>query len=228
MYIVSKWHDYYDITMGLGIDKTVVYNRATSITPAPNKIKDRDLVDIIDRLPPRRITNRNTTRGKVLLICGEAIPLVEIELDGKSHHFYSVDKATDFINAKGLSTQNHYFWWKRHDVDSLEGIKNFLEDKTLSGLTRLHHIHKCPIILVNASQKDEYVTLNPNLKSLGYQTQKDPYTLFQSIYMFLSGVLGTPEKQPTPISDGIIAANHGHDSPYSFRNVPGKKRGRNK
>lgn len=228
MLICSKFHDYYDSAMGLGIDKTVVYNRATSIAPAPNKIKDRDLFDIIDRLPPRRITSRNVTRGKVLLICGEVIPLVEIELDGKLHHFYSLDKATDFITAKGLSTQNHYFWWKRHDVDSLKGIKNFLEDKTLSGLTRLHHIHKCPIIVVNASQKDEYVTLNPNLKSLSYQTQKDPYTLFQTVYMFLSGVLGTPEKQPRPVSDKIIAANHGHDGEYSFKNLPGKKRGRNR
>lgn len=228
MLICSKFHDYYDSSMGLGIDKTVVYNRITSIAVAPNKIKDRDLFDIIERLPPKRITSHNTMQGKVLLLCGEAIPFIEVTLDDKSYHFYSLDKATDFINAKGISLSSYYFWWKRHYVDNLKGIKNFLEDKTFSGLTRLHHIHKCPIIVVSASNKDEYVTLNPNLKSIGYQTQKDPYTLFQSIYMFLSGVLGTPEKQPRPISDKIKAANAGHDSPYSFRNLPGKKRGRNK
>jgi hypothetical protein len=228
MYIVSKYHDFYDSAMGLGIDKTVVYNRATSIAPAPNKIKDRDIFDIIERLPPGRTTSHSTINGRVLLLCGEVIPLVEIELDGKYYHFYSADKVIDFINTKGISMNRYYFWWKRHYVDNLKGIKNFLEDKTFSGLTRLHHIYKCPVIVCNASYKDEYITLNPNLKSIGYQTQKDPYTLFQTIYMFLSGVLGTPEKEPRPVSDEIKAANHGHDGEYSFKNVPGKKRGRSR
>lgn len=228
MLIVSKFKDFYDTILRLGVDKTVVYNRVTSIAPAPNKIKDRDIYDIIERLPPRRPTSREVISGKVLLICGEVIPFIEIKLDEKLHYFYSLDKATDFINAKGIRLSQYSFYWKRHYVDSLKGIKNFLEDKTFSGLTRLHHIHKCPVIVCNASYKDDYVTLNPNLKSIGYQTQKDPYTLFQTIYMFLSGVLGTPEKQPRPISDEIKAANHGHDDKYSFKNVPGKKRGRNK
>lgn len=228
MLIVRAWTDYYDSAMGLGTDKTVVYNRVTSIAPAPNKVKDRDIHDIIERLPPKRVSSENIMQGKVLLLCGEVIPFIEITLDGKDYHFYSADKATDFINAKGVSLSGYYFWWRRHYVDSLKGIKNFLEDKTFSGLTRLHHIHKCPIIVCQYSYKDDFITLNPNLKSIGYHTQKDPYTLFQTLYMFLSGVLGTPEKQPRPVSDEIIAADHGHDDPYSFRNVPGKKRGRNR
>jgi hypothetical protein len=228
MYIVSKFRDFYDPCMSLGIDKTVMYHRTTTLPEQPNKIRDKDLCDIINRLPSSTVTSHEVMRGRVLLICGEAIPFVEIELEGKAHHFYSVDKATDFIYAKGIRLNRQYFWWSRHCVHSINGIKHFLEDKTFSGLTRLHHIHKCPVIIVKASNKGEHVILNPNLKSIGYQTQKDPYTLFQSIYMFLSGVLGTPMKEPRPISDEIKAANHGLDGQYSFKNLPGKKRGRNK
>jgi len=37
MLIVSKFHDYYDTAMGMGIDKTCVYNRTTIETLSHSK-----------------------------------------------------------------------------------------------------------------------------------------------------------------------------------------------
>lgn len=230
MLIASKFHDYYDSAMGLGIDKTVVYDRITQFFPSPSKITERSLNDIFDRLPPMRYHNGWWVQGQVLLICGEVIPFIRIRyLSEKPNTFYSAEKAIDFIKAKNISTSSYWSFWRSHYVDSNKGIEHFFKDKEFSGLTKLHHIHKCPVIVCyDETSAKHSITLNPNLKELGYQTQKDPYTLFQTIYMFISGVLGTPAKEPRPISDEIKAANHGHDSPYSFRSVPGKKRSRNK
>jgi len=231
MLIASKFHDYYDSAMGLGIDKTVVYDRMTQKFPSPNKINEKSLNDLFDKLPPSRERSGWWIEGRILLVCGEAIPLIQIRhrTNDKPNNFYSADKAIDFIRAKNIGTSMYWSLWRDHCVDSIKGIENFFKNREFSGLTKLHHIHKCPVILCYDETRDKNsITLNPNLKELGYQTQKDPYTLFQNIYMFISGVLGTPAKEPKPVSDEIIAANHGHDGEYSFKNLPGKKRGRNR
>jgi hypothetical protein len=230
MLIASNFHDYYDSAMGLGIDKTVVYNRKTSKILKPNKTRQTPLHDLIEKLPPNRHHDSWWTKGGILLICGEAIPFVQFDhyLHGK-FNFYSAHKAVDFALAKGIPFSSYWSFWRTHYVGNPKGIEHFFNDKAFSGLTRLHEIYNCPVILCERPDKeDKAITLNPNLKLLSYQTQKDPYTLFQSIYMFISGVLGTPPKEPRPISDEIKAANHGHDSPYSFRTMPGTKRSRRK
>ena len=232
MLIIRNWADFYDSAMGLGIDKTVVYDRTTQKFPSPSKINERSLSDLFDKLPPSREHHGWWIEGKVLLICGEAIPFIQIrhrDSMAKPNNFYSPEKAIDFIRANNIGTSMYWSFWRSHYVDSIKGIEHFFKDKEFSGLTKLHHIHKCPVILCYYETRDKNsITLNPNLKELGYQTQKDPYTLFQTIYMFISGVLGTPAKEPKPVSDEIIAANHGHDGEYSFKNLPGKKRGRNR
>jgi hypothetical protein len=59
--------------------------------------------------------------------------------------------------------------------------------------------------------------LNPLLKSIGFQTQKDPFTVFQCIQSYISGVIGIPEKPMVKVSDKDLAAKRGHDGPYSFK-----------
>lgn len=232
MLIVGGTKDYYDSAMGLGIDKTVVYNRVQSFAPPVNKITQQDLYGIINSIP---IPHSNSyphywISAAVLLVCGEAVPIIQIEgFDCKKHTFYSAAKTIDFMISKNINFNKYFYYFsKHHCISSIKGIQNFFKDQSFSVLTKLHYIHKCPVILCRNNKKEESIQLNPKLKDLSYQTQKDPYTVFQSIYMFISGVLGTPMKEPRPISDEIKAANAGHDGKYSFKNLPGKKRGRNK
>ena len=228
MYIISKFHDFYDSAMGLGIDKTVPYPRITRQLAQPNKVSERSLYELFQKLPPFRNRPQNgwEIKGYVLLVCGEAIPLVQIQyLSDKPNNFYSAEKAIDFIKAKGVPMARYWSWWRRHYVDSFDGIEHFFKEKEFRNLTQLHHVHKCPVILCHEEYKKVAITLNPILKELGYQTQKDPYTLFHTIYMFISGVIGTPAKEPRPISDELKAANHGHDGEYSFKTPPGQGKG---
>jgi hypothetical protein len=226
MYIVSKFSDYYDGVMGLGIDKTVVYNRTTSFAPYPDKRFDPELYDLLDVLPSTRTGKQATLRGMVLLICGEAIPFIQIEIDGKKNNFYSKEKLVDFCVAKDIRTRLTEWFWRRESIDSWAGMERFLSNKKFSTLTRLHHINKCPIILCTSQSKEKAIVLNPNLKELGYQTQKDPYTLFQNIYMFISGVLGVNERPMVEVSDKDLADKRGHGGEYSFRTAPGQGKGK--
>ena len=67
------------------------------------------------------------------------------------------------------------------------------------------------------------MTLNPILKDLNFHTQLDPYTCYQEIAMYVSGVLGVGEKEIIKISDVEKRNKAGFDD-VSFKQVsPGKK-----
>jgi hypothetical protein len=234
MYISSKYHDYYDSAIGLGIDKTVVYVRKIEELPQLSKIQQNTLYNICEKLPYGQITGRSTdsygVHGCLLIICGEVVPFIRIhDNNKKDHYFYQFDKLNDYLNANNMCNGRYYsFWRERHTVGSREGMKKFLSTKDFSKASELLHLHKVPIIMVqrNHPHQDLKITSNPILKEISYQTQKDPYTVFQNIFMYISGVLGIDQRPMIKVSDEVLAAKRGHDGPYSFKNVPGKKRGR--
>ena len=77
--------------------------------------------------------------------------------------------------------------------------------------------------------KGEYIGLvtNAQLKDFQFAKMKDPFTAFQDIYMYISGVLGVDAKPMVQISDKDLAHKRGHGGKYSFKKPPGtKKRGK--
>lgn len=59
--------------------------------------------------------------------------------------------------------------------------------------------------------------LNPSLKAYKFMKVVDPYSAFQEISQFISGVLGNSEKQTVDISDENRLLQHGFDKKFSFR-----------
>jgi len=64
--------------------------------------------------------------------------------------------------------------------------------------------------------------INPVLKDYEFYKIFDSYQAFQEIQMFISGVLGSKEKDIIMIEDKYKIASHGFDK-WSFRKEPEKK-----
>lgn len=217
MLIVSRFHDYYDVGMKSGIDKTCVYQRDTTI------IKD-------GFAKPCRYRQPGAWHYGVLGFCGKFYPFV---------YRYDIGSSTPYIvwnSEEALTTimppRSKHWYWRDYDLESEEGIKKFF-DSDFKSFEELFHTHKTPIFGFEPPRRwsrqgpYESLTLNPSLKDLKFFKVKDPITAFQEISMFISGVIGMPEKSMVEVSDEIKAASKGHDGPYSFRKPPGK-RGKNK
>ena len=61
-------------------------------------------------------------------------------------------------------------------------------------------------------------TVNPNLTAFRFFKYKDAFTTFQEIQSYLSGVLGSPEKELIEVSDRSKIIKSGFDLKTSFRN----------
>jgi hypothetical protein len=80
----------------------------------------------------------------------------------------------------------------------------------------LHRAVASPIIHVT-----NIIETNVNLKDLQFQRMVDPYTAFQEISMFIGGVLGSPEKEVTELTEKDRIQQHGFNK-WSFRKLPHK------
>lgn len=74
---------------------------------------------------------------------------------------------------------------------------------------------------------DNAIMLNPCLRTLQFEKVKDPWTAFQEIMQFISGVLGQPARETVDITDRDMARQKGFDD-WSFRRMPGDKKRRKK
>lgn len=218
MLIVSKFHDYYDVGMKLGMDKTVVYERKT--------------VAVSGKFPSISKHTAYEWKTSVVAFCGKFYPFVYRVTD------YKVDKVIWDVEeaVRSLPRSKYRYYWDEDRIDSEVGIRKFF-DRKYPELDKLFHLHRTPIFGFEparhrrwGSQKDELyesLTVSPNLKDIQFYKVKDPISAFQDIYMFVSGVIGAPPKPTKPIDDKVMAASKGHDGEYSFKKPPGK-RGKNK
>lgn len=219
MLIVSKFHDYYDVGMKTGVDKTVVYNRAT--------------VHVQGTFPPILKYSANSWECAVLGFCGKFYPFVYRVID------YKVDKII-WTLEEALRTmpfsKSKYRYWDEYDLSSPIGVTKFFE-KQYPELVELFHTHKTPVFgfqpvlgrVYSWMKKEKYkaMVVSPSLKDLQFYKVKGPIEAYQEIAMYISGVIGVPSNPTVEISDKDKAAAKGHDGPYSFRKPPGK-RGKNR
>jgi hypothetical protein len=70
------------------------------------------------------------------------------------------------------------------------------------------------------------LTINPQLSPLDFQRIKDPFTAFQDLSMFLSGVLVSPETADISLTEKQKVMQKGFDEKYGFRQRQAKKRKR--
>lgn len=216
MLIVSDFHDYYDVGMKLGVDKSIFYNR--------KKIKIAK-----DFLAPTHTHAPTGWNKSVLGFCGKFYPFVYHCSYGKVDRIvWTLEEALDALPRSKYGS----IWGDDCAIDSEKGIRNFF-GKDFSEFYLLFHEYKTPLIGLKPNRTRRYawdskepytaLTVNPSLKEIEFYKVKDPITAFQDIYMFISGVIGVDNKPMIEISDKHKAAAKGHDGEYSFKKPPGKR-----
>ena len=120
------------------------------------------------------------------------------------------------------------FGFKKTKNNYIDEIFNKVD--TYNDLTIFRH-YNSPIFLLSLkygtwghfnNRNNEFI-INPNLSNLKFQTKFEPYSAFQEIEMFISGVLGIDNKNTIEIDDKYRIESHGFDN-WSFRNPNPPKR----
>lgn len=246
MLIVSKFRDYYDSVLSYGVDKSVVYNRKSEILQLSEKIwKDAPSYETKGEVRlsgPRGREHHSYEINQYLIgFCGKIYPVSRVDWDQLSTHypasreyFYDAEEYIGYLKQQKIPLEKHYRIWHRskpYDHRTEQGIRGFFEFDW-SKYTSLFQEHKCPTFVVGRQLQSEWprakinLELNPCLKDHKFGRVKDSVTAFQQIYMFISGVLGTPERPMVELNDKELAAKKGHGGKYSFRKPPGGGRWR--
>lgn len=208
MRIISHFHDFYDSVQKQGMDKDIVYLR---------EHKELEMKTKYELGYHRSSSNKFQGRMHLLGYCGRIIRIFEIfcSVSNTSEYFYSFEEFKKEAIFTG-AVDPHEFKWKfwRSKYQTFAG-------QDVSRLSELFHEYQVPLFLLSASdkRKGHVLILNPNLKKFQFQKQKDPYTTYQDIFQYISGVLNSPENKTVKISDKDKIHKHGFDK-WSFRRMP--------
>jgi len=194
----------------------------------------------------------NSIRTNMLIFCGQFIPIIEFtwkeEYSGPAQKirqepiehneiFYSRSQIEKFIkrnpDLEVLEPNLTPFkkrWSTYSRFTTLDNI--FLGDEynQLCGFSwiNLHRHFNSPVIRVKYTNPEKYYgkeqvfIVNPILRDLQFARCRNPFSVFQDIQSYISGVLGCNEKPITQVSDEIKIAKHGMDK-TSFRKSPTKR-----
>ena len=220
MLIVSKFKDYYDsVGPQFGIDKSIVYQRVTS-TPISNK-KNVSILSRFKRTWPwnnRMDLHFPPTPGYQTVDAWYIIGFC-----GKIHICCLVEKSKKFgyepiIKEVYYKTQLQKLFATQEDEKYRKTLK-LIETHEEVDISGVFVNYKTPIFLeqLSSSANQTPFTVNPRLSDYGFVKTKDPFSAFQEIQQYISGVLGVDLiKIPEP-SDKIKIVAAGFDIVTSFR-----------
>lgn len=232
MKIISKFKDYYDGGMSLGIDETIHYVRTKS-----NSDISKEMLEI---LSPKNWTtlSSNYHNGRVyngrdiesyhtrfLFFCGRAYPVVYYTYESKKR--FNTSTKTNIL----LGYDECFKFFKQLDnsksawrySNELELFKKIMSDLTSTVILDEHVKYQSPILFYSLINQGE-VTLNVKLKDLEFYRVVDTFTAFQEIGMFLGSTLCDVSTPKMPVGDDkVILNSKGFDPKYGFRTRPHKK-----
>lgn len=241
MLIVSKFHDYYDVVLKqTGVDKTCVYNRETkSIEGTKEEQKALE----------RKAWGKKGEKRKewrpyeyvleaVVGFAGELHPLIIHTFDEHDESIappsttflYDLEECKEFLDEKFPETRktdnDKKFRWSWQLDMSDASLGEFFEGRKVKCFDRIFLEHKAPcFIATSCTGNNAIIEINPNLKEYKFFKVKDPYTAFQEIYMYLSGVIGMADRDTAEVGNDDRLAQRGFTK-YSFRKDPTKKKNR--
>jgi hypothetical protein len=229
MLIVSKFKDYYDSSVGLGIDKTIVYNRKKE------HIDNSDFLKNINNLE-NVFFNSNNIFGEhninmrvdnkeaysfVIGFCGKLYPGIILE-KGTDKSF---EKTKEFIYDKKEAYKELNFHIKG-SYNNKRYEKCFNTNWNIISKhdpIDIHRKYNTPIFIWVSDRYhgNEDFIINPRLKAYSFYKVFDSYTCFQEIQMFISGVLPQGDDVPqTDMSEKQKVNQYGFDEKYGFRKRP--------
>jgi len=246
MYIISKNKDYYDGVVGtVGIDKTIVYERAEKEIeektefPEPFKYKrtygiysenDSSFVRLGD-FGTKKDSKYFNNSFFVIGFCGKLYlgwrmfynvkkfnPELGIHEDiPKFKIIYGFDNVSDDLNNSR---------WGKNLYDTVQYVLTYDPIEIFRTVNAPVFIYDSGIDLnynTYLSNKKSVFIINPVLKDYEFYKVVDAFTAFQEIQMFIAGVLGIGEKEIIEVEDKYKIPQHGFDK-WSFRKEPTKKK----
>ena len=251
MRIISKDKDYYDGAVGFYSDNDVVYVRKKEVIqyswgkPSP----DQRIYETIreDTLKLLQLPELNTWPNftsyasySLLFFCGR----VYVTLKYEEETFWSFDTFHQYLENKA---KNSRFWKKERAKTDLETLEKRETKKRYftaqpyceSTAKTIKPSYEVPVelflkvgtpcFLIEISYGTQRcITLNPNLRKLGFASKLDSFTCYQELDMFLGNQMAQ-QKDPVPQrTDDLIRDQHGFND-KSFRNTaPSTKKERRK
>lgn len=212
MLIVSKFHDYYDGALkAFGVDKSIVFER---------KYETIHPVGLMPPMPYDTHNNPHQAIGAVLF-CGKMYPFFWTHdyhrpLEEQDSIDYDINRIWRYIDAR-------YSFHKQERARR----RSALETAMAVDYVEVHRQYRTPIIGLEFTQRswnnnngiahsNQYGALNPKLSDWKFFHIKGSYETVQDIMMYISGVLGQPDKPSRPQTDKEKVASHGFDR-FSFR-----------
>ena len=231
MLIVSRFHDYYDSAIGIGgVDKTVVYTRKEDDL----REKKRSLREFSSfRYQHARDRYEVYIEPFAIGFCGEihkglGFHIYQNMSSKPTLYRYSYESALKMFQELGIeltTIKNRYdfnFGSSIH-INNLNSLKKFFSsDSYGSSKEYLEAFIKYKVPVFYLCYDDDNIVLNPCLKTYGFQAVKDPFTAFQEIHGYISGVLGVDARPMVELSDESKIEKHGFFK-WSFRKEPWKK-----
>ena len=246
MRIISKFHDYYDSVQSVGYDPHLIYHRVhrdLRIMPDRSHYYGRnDAAAFVmpEELPlfsnsflmhinPRRGLRDNkfmTTDGYLYLIgfCGKYyLTLKEFHGSG-----WGAKATIDYLYDKESAVK---YFAEVHKTEVSRGVFDVLGECSVTPFAdplEPFRLLNCPAFAIKLRDKysmygrEKELTVNPELATLQFYKMFDPFTAYQEIAMFLSGVLGWPENATVQVSDKDMRDAKGFDD-WSFKTLPTKR-----
>lgn len=235
MLIVSKFYDYYDTAATYGVDKTIVYNRKQGdFTYTYEKGSGHAQPNRWEKHQPWRLRLKNYKDlpdyidSFIIGFCGKFYPLYVFQNGAEREFIYNKDEVLSKL--KDLDLLSDYGWDRNRNLLSHSYIEAFFDEKKLNYLLPLFMEHKTPIFMLKDTRMGCLLSLSPALKDYKFGKVMPAPQCFQEIQNYISGVLGTGERDIVDISNEMQAAKKGYDK-WSFRTMPGdskKPRGKKK
>lgn len=237
MRVISKFKDYYDVVAGQGVDMTRVFLRETQEIkgniPLPEwderkSWRKRMLYPKIEHRVYRGDPGRSPETYDIgyvyvlfagMLYGGIALRNKEsgLKFDEITYYWdtYSWKAKANEIGYVGNST---LFYGNNKETEGEECFRlvAIKGDDILSAWAIDNKISiavACEFYCKN--NREEYYKINPCLKDINFQKVIDPFTAFQQLEQWISGVIGNTEVIPEMPDKDKVAA-HGFDR-WSFR-----------
>lgn len=237
MLINRDFQDYYDSAIGYGVDKKVVYDRQSVEYRASIK-SNPSIIDAIDnavrQLEDQRTRFATNPYGVFYIgFCGKIYTGLYARVDPKTgvppktfsykeahtlaKAFYWGEK--DFLPGEFDQPRKHA--WQRCRAAGGQSLREWYE---LNAHLLVHEAldvfidHK----VVSFVYLEGLLVTNPCLKDYNFQRMIGGVQAFQEISMFISGVLGSPERELVATEDKYIIMSKGFDE-HSFRKAPTKR-----
>jgi hypothetical protein len=220
MLIVSKFHDYYDTAIGMGVDTECVFERKRH----EEKIsKDVDLLTIIDT---QKKDINYLIEPFLIGFAGEFYPGVKVTktymegilLCNEDFTTYKLSEWYDFLISEDiLKPTRKWSYWK--DIQTHKNAEEFFNPNSWKTYEKFFRKYNTPIFALVPHGKKRSGTdiiVNPVLLWYKFGRIKDAYTAFQDIHMYISGVLGVGERKMIELSDTDKRDKKGFDI-FSFK-----------